>query len=266
MSFKVGLQLFTVRDEMEKDPLGTLRAVRDMGYDGVEVCNGSYGIDPVEFRTFCDEIGLRVISAHMGVGSIIDETDKTLELYKTLGVSNVAISGFWGDYAYNGKDHKAMMARLKEKAAYFAQNGIGVLYHNHETEFRLDGDKYILDCILDTFGNDDLLPEIDVCWATIGNGNAAEYMRKYNGRCPIVHLKDFYCKGSYHYPDNNYERPKDFAFRPVGYGRVDMVEALDAAIEIGASWVIVEQDDAAFGLTALECAKKSREWLATQGF
>lgn len=264
MSLKVGLQLFSVREEMEKDPLGTLRQIKEMGYDGIEVCNGSYGIDPVEFRSFCDALGIRIISAHMGVGSIIDDTEETLELYKTLGASFVVISGFWGDYAYGGKDHKAMMERLKDKAAYFNKNGIGVLYHNHELEFKPDGDRYILDRILETFGNDDLLPEIDVCWASIGNGNAADYMRKFNGRCPIVHLKDFYCKGSYYYPDNNYERPEGFEFRPVGYGRVDMVEVLDSAAEIGASWVIVEQDNATLGLSALESVKKSREWLATQ--
>ncbi len=263
MNLPIALQLFTVRDRIENDVEGTLRKIKNLGYDGIEVCNGSYGMDPLEFKALCDNIGLEIISAHVGAGSIINETEETLDLYKKLGVSYIAIPALWGDYAYGESQHDEMMRKLNIISGTFKENGIQVLFHNHMWEFKKDGENYILDNILSTFGNDNLLPEIDVCWATVGHGNASDYMKKYDSRCPVVHLKDFYCKGDHEFSKNNYREPAEFALRPVGYGRVDMIEVLDTAEAIGAKWLIVEQDTPAFGLSDIECAALSINWIKT---
>jgi len=119
MALPVALQLFSVRDDMEKDPEKTLRAVKEMGYCGIESCNGSYGMEPEEFRALCDSIGLRIISAHVGTGDIIDDTEETLRKYKTLGVSYLAIAAFWGDYQYKKAGYDEMIKRLDRAGAYF---------------------------------------------------------------------------------------------------------------------------------------------------
>lgn len=265
MALPVALQLFTVRDEMENDVENTLKSVKEMGYNGIEIC-GTYGMEPSELRELCDKIGLQIISAHISTGDIIDDTEKTLEIYKTLGVSYLAIAAFWGDYQYKKAGYDKMIKRLDHAGAYFKENGIQILYHNHEWEFKKANGEYELDLIFKDVNDDNLLPQLDVCWVTVGDGNVYDYLKKYNNRCPLVHLKDFHCKGDYDYEKNNYKRAETFEFRPVGYGRVDMTSALDAAEDIGAEWVIVEQDIPAFGLTALENAKISRNWLKTLGW
>lgn len=267
MSLSVGIQLFSVRDHMEKDPAGTLREVASMGYTAIEPCNGSYGMDPSDFRALCDELGLRIICAHLGSYELNEKTEETLALYKTLGVSYLAIAGFWGDCVYGGRDYAAMMEKLQKSAAYFKENGIQILYHNHDGEFKIDNDRYHLDHILSAFESDLLLPEIDTCWATVGHGDAVDYIKRYSGRCPIIHLKDFYCKGSFSEGNHgNGKRPADFQIRPTGYGRLDIIDILHTAEGIGAEWIIVEQDEPAFGLSQLECAALSRRWLKLQGF
>lgn len=266
MALPVALQLFSVRDEIECDLEGTLRKIKEIGYDGIETCYGSYGMDPAEFRALCNGIGLKIISNHLGTDAIIKETEESLEFYKKLGVPYVAISGFWGDYRYGEKDYTYMIKELDRCSAIFKENGIQVLYHNHDWEFIKHDGKYALDCIFADTTDDNLLPQIDVCWATVGHGNGADYLRRYKGRCPLVHLKDFYTKEPVVFEENGYTRPKDFEFRPIGYGRVDMVDVLIASEEIGAEWVIVEQDTSSLSRTPLECAEISRNWLRTLGW
>ncbi len=266
MSLPVAIQLFSVKEDMQKDTEGTLRAIKEMGYDGVETCFGCTGDSFETFKELCDKIGLQVISGHVSTGDIIDETEETLEKFKNLGVSYLAIAAFWGDYQYKKAGYDEMIKRLEKAGGYFKENGIQILYHNHDWEFKKTNGEYELDLTFKDVADDNLLPEIDVCWATIGHGDAPDYMTRYNGRCPLVHLKDFFCKGIYDYEQCNYQRPEAFEFRPVGYGRVDMVGVLDKAEEIGAKWVIVEQDTPSFGLTALENAKLSRDWLRTLGW
>lgn len=266
MSLPVGIQLFSVREDIEKDLEGTLRALKDMGYSGVETCYGCCGESPEEMKALCDKIGLEIISGHVGTGDIIDETEETIKKYKTMGVSYVAIAAFWGDYQYKEKDYDTMIKRLDKAGAYFKENGIQVLYHNHEWEFKKTDGEYNLDLIFKDVSDDNLLPELDVCWVTVGHGSATDFMKKYDGRCPLVHIKDFYCKGEYLYEKCDYKRAETLELRPIGYGRVDMTAVLDTAEEIGAKWVIVEQDAPSLGLSALENARLSREWLKTLGW
>ena len=147
-----------------------------------------------------------------------------------------------------------------------------MLYHNHDFEFMKLGGKYALDILYDTIPADLLKTELDVCWVNVGGENPSDYIRKYSGRCPVVHLKDFYGEKS----DDMYEligienkapkRPGNFEFRPVGSGLQDFPSILKASEESGAEWVIVEQDKPSMGLTPMECIEKSREYLKTLGY
>ena len=149
--------------------------------------------------------------------------------------------------------------------------GITLLYHNHDFEFlKIDG-KYALDILYDSVPADLLQTELDTCWVNVGGENPADYIRKYSGRSPVVHLKDFTGSKS----ENMYEligiekkaeaAPQKFEFRPVGSGKQDFPAILAAAEDAGAEWVVVEQDNPSMGLTPLECAAKSRAYLKTIG-
>ena len=151
---------------------------------------------------------------------------------------------------------------------HFATNGAGSI---HDFEFaKIDG-KYALDVLYDTVPAEYLQTELDVCWVNVGGEVPADYIRKYSGRPPVVHLKDFHGEKS----ENMYEligintaapkRPSNFDFRPVGSGLNDFPAILEAAAESGAQWVIVEQDNPSMGLTPLQCAEKSRNYLKSIG-
>ena len=150
--------------------------------------------------------------------------------------------------------------------------GMQLLYHNHDFEFlKIDG-KYALDILYDEVPADLLQTELDVCWVNVGGEVPADYIRKYSGRAPVVHLKDFYGEKS----ADMYEligidkkvptRPGNFEFRPVGSGVNDFPAILAAAEDAGAEWVVVEQDKATMGLTPMESITKSREYLKTLGY
>ncbi len=132
--------------------------------------------------------------------------------------------------------------------------------------------RYALDYIYDTIPADLLQTEVDTCWVKVAGEDPAAYVKKYTGRSPVVHLKDFYKEGQ---PGNMYqligteveeqESKGFFEFRPVGSGMQDFPPILEAALAAGAQWVVVEQDQSN-GRTPMEAITMSREYLKTLGW
>ncbi|MBO5128571.1 MAG: sugar phosphate isomerase/epimerase, partial [Clostridia bacterium] len=113
------------------------------------------------------------------------------------------------------------------------------------------------------------------CWVNVGGEVPAEYIAKYNGRTPVVHLKDFFMSGKL--PKHLYaligideeekeDEPSTFEFRPVGHGMQDMPAILEAAVASGAQYVVVEQDEPSMGLSRMDSIKASREYLKSIGW
>jgi len=119
---------------------------------------------------------------------------------------------------------------------------------------------------------DILATELDTCWVNVGGENPANFIRKYSGRTPVVHLKDFVMPGKK--PEKMYAligideqaqsktaEQEAFGFRPIGYGVQNFEDIFAAAGESGAKWLIVEQDQPSMGKAPLECAKMSIEFV-----
>ena len=163
-------------------------------------------------------------------------------------------------------------AVVKIIGAEVKKQGLTLLYHNHDFEFvKLDG-KYALDVLYDTVPADLLQTELDVCWVRVGGEEPASYIRKYTGRAPVVHLKDYAGGKSEHMYEligiESEERAPEenpFEFRPVGSGVQDMPAIIKAAEDAGAQWVVVEQDMPSMGLAPLQCIEKSRQYLKSIG-
>ena len=271
MALPVAVQVYSVRDDAKADLRGTLEKIKEMGYDGVEFA-GLYGNTPEDIKKMCDEIGLVPISAHVPYLDMAGAPKAVLSKYATLGCKYVAVPYLSTDYRPGTPAFPEVIENVKTLGKVAKELGIELLYHNHDFEFmRLDG-KYALDILYDEVPADLLKTELDVCWVNVGGEVPADYIRKYAGRAPVVHLKDFVGEKS----ENMYEligikseapkRPSNFELRPVGSGCQDFPAILKAAEESGAKWVVVEQDNPSMGLTPMECIAKSREYLRTLGY
>ena len=271
MSFPIAVQVYSVRDFAEKDFRGTLQKIKDMGFDGVEFA-GLYGNSPEDVKKMCEEIGLVPISAHVPFADLRKDAENLMKDYATVGCKYVAVP-YLEPADRPGEEGWAQTIADVEKIGKIAkENGIQLLYHHHEFEFlKIDG-KYALDILYDTVPAEYLATELDTCWVNIGGENPAEYVKKYTGRAPVVHLKDFFGEKS----DDMYEligieskkpkKPSNFEFRPVGSGLQNFPSIIEASKVAGASWLVVEQDNPSMGLSSLECIEKSRSYLKSIGY
>ncbi len=271
MALSVAVQVYSVRDFAEQDMRGTLQKIKDMGYDGVEFA-GLYGNSAEDVKAMCDEIGLVPISAHVALADLRKDCDKVIKDYSTLGCKYIVVPYLNSADRPGAEGWEQTIADISEIGKKAHENGLTLLYHNHDFEFITINGKYALDILYDAIPADYLQTEIDTCWVNVGGEKPAEYVKKYAGRAPVVHLKDFYGERS----DDMYEligiekkvptRPSGFEFRPVGSGLQDFPPIIEAAKFAGAGWVVVEQDKPSMDLTSLECIEKSRKYLESIGY
>lgn len=269
-TLNIALQLYSVRDDMENDFIGTLEKVKEYGYDGVELA-GLYGRTPEEFKQALDSVGLKAISAHVPYLELMDDLEGTVEKYVTIGCQYIAVPYLTEEYRPGTDNFIEVVENIKKIGECCNNKGITLLYHNHDFEFDLMPDgRYALDYIYETVDKKYLQTEIDTCWVKVSGINPAEYITKYTGRSPVVHLKDYVGEKSENMYeligiDSSGEKAAAFEFRAVGLGVQDFPAIIQAAIDAGTKWVVVEQD-AHYENTALEDAKISREYLTTIGY
>lgn len=263
----IAIQLYSVRDDAAADLRGTLQKIKNMGYEGVEFA-GLYGHTAAEIKALCAEVGLVPLSAHVPYYDMIADPKGVLSQYAEIGCRYVAIP-YLTPECRPGTDG---FAKVVENAAMLGkvagELGMTLLYHNHDFEFqKLDG-KYALEVLYDTVPASLLQTELDVCWVRVGGEEPAAYVRKYTGRAPVVHLKDYAGGKSEHMyeligieSEKKETEEKPFEFRPVGSGVQDMPAIIAAAEDAGAAWLVVEQDQPSMGLSPMECAEKSISYL-----
>ena len=262
MALPVALQLYSVRDELEADFEGTIAKVKEFGYDGVEFA-GLYGKSAEQVKKILADAGL-------------SDTQAVVATYKEIGCKYIAVPYLPEDRRPGTEGFDRTIEDIKKIADVCNEQGIQLLYHNHDFEFKkLDG-KYALDILYSDVTADRLQTEIDTCWVGVAGEDPASYVLKYSGRAPVVHLKDYYMQGK-EKPKKLYEligieddgesaSEEAFGFRPVGYGVQNMPAILDAYVKAGAEWVVVEQDRPAPGDTPINSVKLSREYLKTLGW
>lgn len=266
MSLPIAVQVYSVRDAATADFYGTLKQIKEMGYDGVEFA-GLYGNKPADVKAICQELGLTPISAHVPYVDMLKDPIGTLSAYKEIGCKYVAVPYLMPEHRPGHPNFPYVVEFIGIIAKAAHELGLTLLYHNHDFEFVTIDGKYALDILYDSVSPDLLATELDTCWVNVGGEVPSEYIKKYNGRAPVVHLKDFVGDKS----EDMYEligidkkapkRPSNFEFRPVGSGCQDFPSILAAAQAAGAEWVVVELDQATMGLTPIECIKKSIDYL-----
>ncbi len=266
----IGLQLYSVKNEMAKDFEGTLKKVAEMGYEGVEFA-GLFDKTPAEVKELLEKYSLKAVSAHVPLADMMEDLDKVIADYKEIGCEFIVIPYVEEKYRPGTPDYPETLKIIGEIGKKAKEAGLRLLYHNHDFEFvKVDG-EYGLDIMYSTVPAEYLNPELDTCWVNIGGEEPAPYILKYKGRTPVIHLKDFYkkskeSKGKLYEligieDDTEAADEDDFTFRPVGHGMQDIPAIIKAGEESGAQWFIVEQDAPDKGNTELSAVEISIKYL-----
>ncbi len=248
---KIGLQLYTVREALKRDFVGTLRTVADIGYGGVEFAGEMGGYSPRALRGLLDDLGLFPIGGHVGIDDLERGFERVLEYYAALGACYIGVA--WLPPAYRNADGWLRAGRLMEAAAQQARRyGLTFHYHNHDFEFaRLPNGKYGLDQLFDNTDPALVKAELDVYWVKKGGEEPVAYIHKLAGRVPLIHLKDMTAD----------ERQ---TFACVGDGILDFPAIFAAGDASGVDWYVVEQDICPDG--ELASARRSYANIASRGW
>lgn len=266
--FPIAVQLYSIRDDMASDFEGSLKAVKDMGYDGVEFA-GLYGRSPEQVKALCDELGLVPISAHVAYAEMMEHPEQTMADYAAIGCRYIAIPYLTEEYRPGAEKYDTLVKDIHMLGKVAKDHGLTLLYHNHDFEFQKIDGEYALDRLYNAVPADLLQTQMDTCWVNVGGEDPAAYLRKYAGRAPVVHLKDFVMPGKkpqnmYHLIGIDDDQPSDvsgFEYRPLGMGAQNVPEILKACEDVGAEWIVVEQDDPCLDKTPLDCIRLSVDYL-----
>ncbi|RLQ93820.1 sugar phosphate isomerase/epimerase family protein [Falsibacillus albus] len=224
----VAVQMYTLREESEKDFAGTLKKVAELGFDGVEFAG--YGDMSVkEVRALLDELGLKAASSHVSIDELESSLDQVIADQKVLGSSYVVCPYLEEERRTEAAYHK-LISFLDEAGEKCRREGITLCYHNHDFELeRLSDGRKALEAIFADTQKENVMTELDVYWLAKAGENPVEWIRSYENRSPLVHLKDM-------------TNDEEGFFAELGTGGVDIDSVLNTGEEAGVEWWIVEQD------------------------
>ncbi|MFD2924687.1 sugar phosphate isomerase/epimerase family protein [Halobacillus naozhouensis] len=239
----VAVQMYTLRKEAERDFADTLKKVAELGFDGVELA-GYGGLSAGELRHLLDQLGLKAASSHIPLEEIKQNLSQVIKDQKTLG-SNFVVCPYF--QPKNEADYKELIRTLRKAGKVCRQEGLTLCYHNHDFELeKLSDGRTALQTIFDETDPKEVQTEFDVYWLKKAGEDPVEWIEKYQGRTPLVHLKDM-------------TRDGEKFFAELGTGGVEIESILDKGKGMNVQWWIVEQDESRN--TLLESLEISMEYL-----
>jgi sugar phosphate isomerase/epimerase len=246
----VGLQLYSARDLLAKDFMGTLHKLRAAGYKDVEAA-GYYGRTAPKFRKAMDEAGLRCISTHHPMEQLVPKLDELIEYGHKLGLEYIvspspmhkdpAAKGelTLDDWRWNAEQFNRIGEKVKAAGMIFG-------YHNHTTEFNNEGGVVFYDELLRLTDPKLVIFEMDYGWTWAAGRDPVEYLKKTPERFPLLHAKDIVkmANGEFHSP-------------VLGQGKLDNVAIMRAAT--GLKHYFVEQED--YDIDPIEALREDAEYM-----
>ncbi|QIL38549.1 sugar phosphate isomerase/epimerase [Pedobacter sp. HDW13] len=195
----IGLQLYTLRDELPKDVKGVIEKVAQAGYKEVETygfSNGKFwGLTPKEFKALLDANGLKAPSGHYGMDDFVrtGKTDKLkadIESSAAIGGKYFTIAGAHVDTSKGADGFKKTAENFNKVAEIAKASGLKFAYHNHDFEFKKIGDITGYDVYLSETDKNLVNFEMDLYWVVRSGNDPLALFKKYPGRFPMWHVKD----------------------------------------------------------------------------
>jgi len=224
----IGLQLYTVRNEMEKDFEGSLTRVAQIGYKEVEFA-GYFGRTPQQVKDLLKRNGLKSPSSHIGLNVFEEDLTKTIETGKILGQKYLICPSLPEPRRKTADDFKKLAELFNRLGAECKKAGMAFAYHNHDFEFRPIDGQLPYDLVLQNTDPKLVKMEMDLYWVVKAGQDPVQYFEKYPGRFALVHVKDM---------DTTPER----GFAEVGRGNMDFRRIFGASKKAGIKHYVVEQD------------------------
>ena len=253
---EIGIQLYTLRNQINADVKGTIRAVSEAGYQQVEPYGFPKADEMIKEAKAC---GMSVHSSHFAWDSVVDPSrtdvpsfDSILESAKKHGLKHLVIPYLQGSVRKTLDDYRQLSDRFNQAAEKAETAGIQLAYHNHAFEFEpKEGGKCGYDIMIERFSKQ-MKFEVDVFWVEVGGHNPADLIRSLKGRVSQLHLKDL----GVQIKTPNYGSIPNEAFEELGDGKIDMVPILEAAVEADVQHCHVEQDHSPHPLKSIQQSMK----------
>ena len=268
-----GIQLYSVRDDMKKDPLATLKQLKEMGYLYVEHANyvdqKFYGYPAIEFKKIISDLGLTMLSGHTVMNKQHwDETKKDFTDVWRKTVEDAAIVGQeyvispWLDEGYRKSFEglKRYMEVFNKSGALCKKSGMKFGYHNHNFEFstRLNNMK-VYDIILKYTDPKLVAQQLDIGNMYEGGGRAMSVIKQYPGRFELLHVKD-------EIRADKGESPEKYESTVLGTGIIGVKDVIDLAKRTGGTSQFIIEQESYQNKTPLECVKEDLNTMKNWGY
>jgi sugar phosphate isomerase/epimerase len=236
-SGNLGVQLYTVRNTLTKDPGAVLKSIQDIGYGEVEAVYGSLeAVWPALQQTKLKPTSIHVDTAIFMEGG--DKLDAAIANVKQRGFTYIVLPYIPPAQRGGAETFKKLADTLNKSGEKAKAAGLTLCYHNHAFEFEPLNGATGLDLLMHDTQKGLVSLELDIFWASVAGHDPVSILKKYSGRVPLIHLKDKAAGVPVQFNENV---PHE-AFKEVGAGTIDIPAVLAAASKAGVHHYFVEQD------------------------
>lgn len=234
----IGLQLYSLRAQFNKDVPATLDEVKTMGIKYVELA-GTYKVAPEAFKTQLDAHGFKAVSGHFGYERFRDDVEGVAQEAKALGLKYVGCAWVPHKGPFDEKSCRETIAVFNHAGEALAKHGMKFFYHVHGYEFQPYKDGTLLDLLMTETNPKFVHYEMDIFWIVFPGQDPVKLLQKYPKRWELMHLKDMK-KGT---PTGSLSGGTDVSNdAALGAGQIDMPAVLRAAKKAGIKWYFIEDE------------------------
>lgn len=239
MKNKIAVQLYSVRKDFEKDCEGTIKKLKEIGFNAVQV-DGMRGNDPKVVAELLKKYEMKVVGLHIKHDRFFNDLDGIVEEAYLFGCKTI-YDKYIEDEEQNEEGYRNTKTVLVDAAKKLSDLGFRVGLHNPEYDFnnKIDG-RVVMDYITDPVNGISVYAEADTYWMTVAGENPVEFIKRYSGRTPIIHMKDINTSIDLMDMENN--------LTEVGCGDVDFESIIRWGEENGVEYYCIEQDTSKIGM------------------
>ncbi|WP_078553622.1 sugar phosphate isomerase/epimerase family protein [Bacillus alkalicellulosilyticus] len=241
----ISIQLYTLREETSKDFVGTLKKVAELGYDAVEFAGFWGDLSAFELKAILDDLHLTVSGSHVSLEMLDDNIDGVIDYQKAIGSPHIILPNL-PEELKDPSNYEELTKKLNAFGEKCTAAGVTFSYHNHAFELESHEGRKGLDILLEDSDPELVKAELDVYWLRKAGENPVDWLKKYEGRTPLIHLKDMTTDG-------------EQFFAELGTGGIDLASIIQFGEQSGVEYWVVEQDQTR--KTALESAQISINYL-----